>query len=322
MNMLMPGLRMIALCLLAALAARADESAHLSKDQILSLVSALKWQTGTITLKDGLATINLGDDFRFLGNDDARKVLHDVWDNPDDPNILGMIFPKDIGPIDRDNWAVLVSYEDSGYVKDDDAGKINYDDLLKKMQDAAKAADAERVKEGYPTLDIVGWAEPPRYDPATHKLYWAKELKIGGEPEDGLNYDIRILGRRGVLVLSVLGGMSQLQQINDAAPKIIAMVDFQPGNTYAEFDPKIDKVAEYGLATLIAGGALAGAAKLGLFAALFKWIVVAILALKKALFVVVIAFVAGVKKLWASLTGRSKTPDHLLPPPGAGGPPR
>jgi uncharacterized membrane-anchored protein len=322
MNILMPGLRIIAVCLLTALAARADESAHLSKDQILSTVSALKWQTGTITLKDGLAKINLGDDFRFLGNEDARKVLHDVWNNPDDPDILGMIFPRDIGPIDENNWAVLVSYEESGYVKDDEAGKINYDDLLKKMQDSAKAADPERVKEGYPTLDIVGWAEPPRYDPTTHKLYWAKELKIGGEQEDELNYDIRILGRRGVLVLSVLGGMSQLQQVNDAAPKIIAMVDFQPGNTYAEFDPKIDKVAEYGLAGLIAGGALAGAAKLGLLAGLFKWIIAAVLALKKAVILVIVAVVAGVKKLWNSITGRSKTPDRLLPPPGAGGPPR
>jgi uncharacterized membrane-anchored protein len=314
-NILTPTLRIVALCLFALLAARADDaSAHLSKDQIVSLVSALKWQTGTITLKDGLAKINLSDDFRFLGNEDARKVLHDVWNNPDDPSILGMIFPKDKGPIDDDNWAVLVSYEESGYVKDDEAGKINYDDLLKKMQQGAKDADPERIKEGYPSIDIVGWAEPPRYDQAAHKLYWAKELKIGGEDDDQLNYDIRILGRRGVLVLSVLGGMNQLQQVNDAAPKILAMVDFQPGNTYAEFDPKIDKVAEYGLAGLIAGGALAGAAKLGLFAVFFKWIFAAALALKKALIVVVVAIVAGVKKLWASITGRNKTPDHLLPP--------
>jgi len=315
----MRAVRILSLCLFAALIARADESANLSKDQILSLVSELKWQTGTITLKDGLAKINLTDDFRFLGNNDARRVLHEVWNNPDQPDILGMIFPKDKGPIDQDNWAVLVSYEDSGYVKDDDAGKINYSDLLKKMQDAAKAADPERVKEGYPTLDIVGWAEPPRYNAETHKLYWAKELKIGGESEDELNYDIRILGRRGVLVLSALGGMDQLPEIDAAVPKILDMVDFQPGNTYAEFDPKIDKVAEYGLATLIAGGALAGAAKLGLFAVFFKWIFAAVLALKKALIVVIVAIVAGVKKLWGNLTGRSKTPSNLLPP---GSPPQ
>jgi len=202
--------RAIALCLFATLAGRADDSApQLSRDQAQALVSGLQWQTGTITLKDGLAKINLTPDFRFLGNADARKVLHDLWDNPDQPDILGMIFPADKGPGDPDNWAVLVSYEASGYVKDDDASKINYDDLLKQMQQGAKDADAERVKEGYPSLGIVGWAEPPRYDQPDHKLYWAKEIKVGGDDQDQLNYDIRILGRRGVLVLSVLAGMDQ-----------------------------------------------------------------------------------------------------------------
>jgi uncharacterized membrane-anchored protein len=308
-------LRVLLLGLLATIAVRADDQApKLSKDQALSLVSSLQWKTGSITLKDGLAKINLTDDFRFLDNADARKVLHQLWSNPDDPDILGMIFPKAKGPLDEDGWAVTVGYEQNGYVKDDDAEKINYTDLLKKMQDDAKAQDEERTKAGYPTLHIVGWAEPPRYDKAAHKLYWAKELEVGGDPNHQLNYDIRILGRRGVLVLSTLANLAQLPEVNEKTPEILSMVDFQPGNTYAEFDPKIDKVAEYGLATLIAGGALAGAAKLGLFGLLLKYIVVVALALKKALLVVVLGVVAGVKKLWATISGRKKTPDNLLPP--------
>lgn len=308
-------------CLLATLLLRADDQppARPSPDALAAMAASLQWQTGTITLKDGLAKINLTPDFRFLGSDDARKVLHQMWNNPDDPGLLGMIFPKDKGPLDDDGWAVLVNYEENGYVKDDDAEKINYDDLLKTMQKDVQDADPDRVKQGYPSLDLVGWAAPPRYDKATHKLYWAKELKVDGSTENTLNYDIRILGRHGVLVLETISGMNEFPAIDQKTPEILAMVDFQPGNTYGDFDPKIDKVAEYGLATLIAGGALAGAAKLGLFAALFKWIVVAIVALKKAAIVVVVAIVAGVKKLWAKFTGKSSTPDNLLPP---GGPPR
>ena len=30
------------------------------------------------------------------------------------------------------------------------------------------------------SMELVGWAAPPRYDKATHKLYWAKELKVDG----------------------------------------------------------------------------------------------------------------------------------------------
>ena len=306
-----------AFCLLTGLLLRADDPPpRPSADALAAMESSLKWQTGTVTLKDGLAKINLTPDFRFLDSADARKVLHDMWGNPDDPDLLGMIFPRDQGPMGRGSWAVTVNYEDKGYVKDDDAEKIDYDDLLKKMQQQAKEASPEREKLGYPSIDLVGWAAPPRYDKATHKLYWAKDLKFGGDTQDTLNYDIRILGRRGVLVLGAISSMDAVPEIDRKVPQILAMVDFQPGNSYADFDPKIDKVAEYGLATLIAGGALAGAAKLGLFGLLFKYIIVVALALKKAAIVVIVGLVAAVKKLINKFSGKSSTPDHLLPPPG------
>jgi uncharacterized membrane-anchored protein len=176
-------LRIGVLSLLTGLLLRADDPvpSHPSDDTLAAIASSLKWQTGTITLKDGLAKINLTDDFRFLDNTDARKVLHDMWGNPDRPDILGMIFPKDKGPLNRSSWAVMVSYEEGGYVKDDDAQKINYDDLLKQMQQRARDATPEREKEGYPSIELVGWAAPPHYDQVTHKLYWAKDLKFGGE---------------------------------------------------------------------------------------------------------------------------------------------
>jgi uncharacterized membrane-anchored protein len=318
---LRPAVWTFALCLLTALFLRADDPTNAapqpSADAKAVIVSNLKWQTGTITLKDGLAKINLTDDFRFLDSADARKVMHELWDNPDDPDLLGMIFPKDKGPLDDAGWAVTINYEENGYVKDDDAEKIDYSDLLKKMQQEAKDASPERIKEGYDAIDLVGWAAPPHYDKATHKLYWAKDLKFGDEKEDTHNYDIRILGRRGVLVLGAISSMDEFPIIDKKVPDILAMVDFQPGNTYAEFDPKVDKVAEYGLAALVAGGALAGAAKLGLFGLLFKYIVVAVLALKKGIIVVVLAVAASAKKLWSKITGgsgKSSTPDRLLPP--------
>ena len=310
-------IRLAALCLFATAAfVRADDNAvHLSREQKETLVSTLQWQTGTITLKDGLAKINLNNGFRFLGAADARKVLHQVWNNPDDPTVLGLLFPKDQGPLTSDGYAITVSYEDGGYVKDDDADKINYDDLLKTMKKDVHDANDERVKEGYPTMELTGWGQPPRYDKATHKLYWAKEYTVGSEGGGALNYDLRILGRHGTLVLTVLGDPAALPEINNDVPGILSMVDFQPGNTYAEFDPKIDKVAEYGLAGLIAGGGLAAAAKLGLFAGFFKWIIAGVIALKKLVIVAVVAIVAGVKKAWGAITGKNnKTPDHLLPP--------
>jgi uncharacterized membrane-anchored protein len=305
----------VALVCFANLYARADDPASPpSGDSKSAIAASLHWKTGTITLKDGLAKIALTDDFRYLDPTDAEKVLHDLWGNPPGSKNLGMIFPAGVGPLDENGWGIEISYEAGGYVKDDDADKINYDDLLKQMKTEVREGNEERVKEGYPSIELIGWAAPPRYDKATHKLYWAKELKVEGVSDDTLNYNIRILGRRGVLVLNAIAGMNQFPAIDAKVPEVLAMVDFQPGNTYADFDPKIDKIAEYGLAALVAGGALGAAAKLGLFALVWKYLFVTILALKKLIIVIVVAVVAGFKKLMARFSGKSSTPEHLLPP--------
>ena len=70
------------------------------------------------------------------------------------------------------------------------------------------------------SVNLIGRAKAPRYDNQTHKLYWAKELKFGSHLENTLNYDIRMLGRGGVLVLTGVAGMSQLTEIEQATPKI------------------------------------------------------------------------------------------------------
>ena len=291
------------LCL-AAPFLRADPEpapAKPTRESLAAIASSLKWQTGTITLKDGLAKINLTDDFRYLNHDNAQKVLHDIWGNPADPDVLGMIFPAKVSPLDDDGWGIVVEYEESGYVKDDDAGKINYSDLLKQMQQDTNDANPERVKAGYPSVTLVGWATPPRYDATTHKLYWAKDIKFGSSQEDTLNYNIRVLGRRGVLVLNAVAGMRQFPTISQQMPQVLSMVDFQTGNQYADFDPKVDKIATYGLATLVAGGVLGAAAKFGTFK--FLWPL--LLGLKKFAIVALLALGAALKKISAWFKGRS-----------------
>ena len=63
--------------------------------------------------------------------------------------------------------------------------------------------------------------------------------------------------------------------IDAQTPQILGMVDFKEGSRYADFDPKVDKVAKYGIATLVAGGALAAAAKFGLLKGLWIFILAA-----------------------------------------------
>lgn len=255
--------------------------------QIRALVDNLKFQTGEIALKDGLAKIALPEDFRFLGPEETNTVLTKVWSNPPGAHPLGMIVPARVDLLSESAWAVIVTWDEDGYVKDDDAAKINYTDLLKQMKEGIHAANEEREKAGYPAMELVGWAAPPRYDAATKKMYWAKELSFAGSDEHTLNYNLRLLGRRGVLVLNAVAGISQLPEIEQATPTILRMVEFQQGHRYADFTPGKDKVAAYGLAALVAGGVLAKTglfAKLGLiFAKGAKLIIIGIVALSAAI---------------------------------------
>ena len=141
----------------------------------------LNYRQGKITLSDGLAELNVPENFRFLDAADARKVVVDVWGNPPEVarSVIGMLLPAGVEPNEERSWGVVISYENEGYVKDDDASKLDYGKMLTTMQQATHEANEARVKEGYPAMELVGWAEPPQYDAAQKKMYWAKELKIG-----------------------------------------------------------------------------------------------------------------------------------------------
>ncbi|AXA93894.1 DUF2167 domain-containing protein [Massilia sp. YMA4] len=254
------------------------------------LLASLKFQEGKIALPGGIATLDLPAGFRYLPPADAGRLLSEGWGNPPGIETLGMIVPTAVNPLTREGWGVVVTYEKDGHVKDDDADNIKYDELLKSMQESMQEANEERKKQGYQAMTLVGWAEAPHYDKASHKLYWAKELHSEGDKENGLNYNIRVLGREGVLVLNAVASMDQIGHIRKEMKTVTAFSDFTPGNRYADFDEKTDKVAEYGLAALIAGGA---AAKLGLFGKLFA----VLLAFKKLIIVGLGALGVGIAKL-------------------------
>ncbi len=268
-----PALTLLAIALMlaaifprpSAVAAKEDEIPA----EIKKVAAALNWQTGEVDLNSGLAHVTVPESMHFLGAKDAKVLLETLWGNPPGSDVLGLLAPKDIGPLDERAWAVVITYEDDGHVKDDDASKINYDDLLKDMKESTAAGNEQRKKAGYPAIELVGWAAPPRYDSTAKKLYWAKELKFEGGTEHTLNYGIRVLGKQGVLVLNAVAGMAQLKDVEAATPTILAAVDFKTGNRYADFNPSTDKVATYGLAGLITGGVLAKTGLLAKFGILF-----------------------------------------------------
>jgi uncharacterized membrane-anchored protein len=258
---------------------------------IAALEQRLQYRRGTIAIGNGIATLNIPQRFRYLGPEQTGEVLV-AWGNPPTSNTLGMIVPADLSPLTREGWGVIITYDGDGYVKDDDAATIDYAGLLKDMQSDTRQENKAREKAGYPAIELVGWAEPPHYDQASHKLYWAKELAFGGDTTRTLNYNIRVLGRRGVLVLNAVALMAQIDDVRRDMSEVLAFAQFNEGNRYADFQPGSDHVAEYGIAALVAGGI---AAKAGLF----KGLLAILLAGKKLLIVAVVALGIWLKKIFS-----------------------
>jgi uncharacterized membrane-anchored protein len=265
--------------------------------RIDSVESKLHYKTGTIVLSNNMATINVPENFKFLGPDDAEYVITDVWGNPKGSKPLGMIVPADQAAV-MCNYAFVVEYDDIGYVKDHDADKINYDDLLKDIKKGQEDANRERKKLGMETMELAGWASKPYYDKERKVLHWAKEFKVEGAEENTLNYDIRVLGRKGVLNLQAVSGISSLDSVKAHINDVLGMVAFNDGHKYSDFNSSTDKIAAWTIGGLVAGKILAKAGLWVVIAKFFKFIIAGIVLIGGA--------------IWRFITGRKKQNDEMV----------
>ncbi len=239
-----------------------------------SIENNLQYERGIIELSGGVAKLNLPADYKFLNAEQAQYVLTDLWGNPEDESVLGLIVPDNQGIFFDEGYVFEVYYSEIGYVKDNDADKIDYDDLLKDLQQETADANKERETAGYAPVTLVGWASEPYYDKDRKVLHWAKELEFSGSEVNTLNYNVRFLGRKGVFVANAIADITQLSAVQEDMPKIMDMVQFNDGYRYQDFDPSIDDVAKWTVGGLVAGKVLA---KVGFFALIAKfWKVIAV----------------------------------------------
>lgn len=290
----------------------------------------------TIPLGDKLASFNMPADFVFIKKDDAEYILKAQGSSTD--GVLGIILPKEAGPGSdekskstadsgaaetkpkRDFW-VICRFEESGYVSDDDADKINADELLNSFKEGTKEQNDVRKEAGLEPIYVGAWAEKPKYEKSKHHVVWAIEVKdqeSASAPVAAINYNTRILGRRGVMSMNLVTDPAQLPANKVEVGNLLTATKFIPGQTYEDYKPGQDKAAGYGIAGLVlGGGALAAAAKFGIFGALWKWLLAAFLICKKFIVVIVIAGFAAIRGFF----GKKKTANSTGSDPANSEPP-
>lgn len=225
--------------------------------RVFKVMDGARYREGHQELPGGIGHLRLPDGYRYLGPEDARKVIVDLWGNPPaaaGPSLLGVIVPVGEHLASPTSWAIVLSFEELGYVSDSDAGRIDFDGLMTRLQAAGSESNKARKASGFDTMDLAGWAVAPRYDRENRALYWARRFTITRQPEDTLNYDVRVLGRRGVLSLNAIAGMNRVTDIEAAFPALISMLRFNAGHRYGDFNPATDRHAGLALAGLVLGG--------------------------------------------------------------------
>lgn len=266
-----------------------------------SIEKTMEYQHGVIKLENGNSKLDVPQGFKFINAKQSQYILEDLWQNLPDASVLGMIVSDGFRVNSISNsWVFVVTYDGMGYVKDDDADDINYDDLLKDLQEGQKQANIERNKLGYEDLNIIGWASKPFYDKKNKVLHWAKELTVSGNEGNTLNYDVRVLGRKGVLSLNAIAGMDQLEEVKKNIPAILKMASFDQGHTYSEFNPDVDEVAAWTIGGLVAGKILV---KAGLLAGLLKfWKLIGI------------GIIASGSFIWKLISGKKNQEEYVVEP--------
>jgi len=228
---------------------------------IESTFKRVQWQKGPSIANLGkVAKVNIPSGYLFADGNDTR-LLMEAMKNPPSGVELGFVAPGEF------DWYVVFEFDEVGYVKDDEKHSLDADAILKALKTSNEKANEERRKRGWPIMTIIGWEWKPHYNTVTHNLEWA----IRGESEDSpvVNYNTRLLGRGGVMRVTLVTDPSKL---NETLPKFKSIIDmhaFNQGNKYTEFRQG-DKIAKYGLTGLIVGGATAVAIKTGAFKWLWK----------------------------------------------------
>jgi uncharacterized membrane-anchored protein len=240
----------------------------------------------------GMAEIAIPQGYRFTDGKGASKML-EFYGNPPSNSYLGMLATENF-----QEHSIIFEFDDIGYVKDDEKNDLDADELLSTMKEGQEAANEQRKKMGLGELEIMGWAVPPRFNDQTKNLEWAIILKSKSDGGTNINHNTRLLGRKGVMEVTLMCSPEELQGLLPGYQKILEGFSYIQGERYAEYQSG-DKIAEYGLTALVAGGGAYALAKSGLLGKLG----LIFAKLGKAAILLVVGVLVAIKKLFSKLFG-------------------
>lgn len=240
-------------------------SITVSSQDINQVIEDTKWIEGPGTADiGGIAEIYVPLNYVFANEEDTKSLMTSMG-NALSGNEIGFFAPYTL------EWFAVFEFSEIGYVSDEEKDELDADELMEIIREGNEEANEFREENGFGKLFIDGWEMKPNYNEKTNNLEWA----IRGIDEYGyvvLNHSTRLLGRKGVMEVTLVAGDSSFADILKTYQSCLDKYSYSSGNKYAEYREG-DKLYEYGLTGLVVGGGAALAAKSGLFKYLWKIIV-------------------------------------------------
>src|SRR3954469_15039955 len=180
-----------AICVFALEKPQPSTPAKNDQNKSGGLFDRIQWTKGPAKADlEGMAEVQIPAGYALTGRQGTREILEAMG------NITSGKEVAFLAPTNLARFAVFRFNED-GYVKDDDKDKLEPDSLFAAIRSGTEAANRIRSSRGGPEMRVVGWEQAPRYNDKTHTLEWAVRGESEGQPV--INYNTRLLGRRGVM---------------------------------------------------------------------------------------------------------------------------
>lgn len=199
-----------------------------------------------VTVRSANIILALPERFFFLEGAEATKLMKELG-NPD-ANIDALIAPTETNA----DWYLYFRFNDLGYFKMEDVKEgLDEIDLLAEIRKNTDAENQNRMKLGFPSIQVVGYTQQLTLNTARQTLDYAIEASEAGSPT--VERRSIFFGRKGLLVASFVTPKNKYATVKLASDNIFLSLSFQNSYRYADFNASIDKYAAVGIGTVLVG---------------------------------------------------------------------
>lgn len=222
----------------------------------------LNWKTeGTYRLPNSNSILKLPSNYGLVLGEEALEIYR-IDEEP-----IGEDLEAYVCEANTFDDTMLFRYVDDGYVSLHDWEEIDSKILLEGIISNTEKDNEVRRKRGLEEITNIVWLQEPTLNRETKTVYWATNALCGNEPL--VNAIALRLGRKGYERISWVTSPSTFVPFGGHLEVMLQAHSFEPGNRYSDYEVG-DKIAEYGVAALVAGSVGAKVFKAGGFLLFFK----------------------------------------------------